>query len=187
MEAFITQVYETYRLPILHYLKSRGAKEESAKDIASVSIISLWKYLEKEGYQAERQEEYIKLLFTIAFRKFVDGTRSGDFKNLRLEPSDLEGSHWVQPDNYERLTVNQAQRTLKAIFLKWHEKKGEMLYNHFLLNADYECLAEDYGYSSVNSVRVTLSNCRKDFLNWLSEQPGLDEIFRYAIALVSKG
>jgi|GEM_PF-5255871 len=182
MEAFITQVYKTHRQPMLQFLKSRGAQEEPAKDIASVSIILLWKYLENEGYKPERQEEYIKLLYTFAFRKFVDETRSGNYQNLRLGNTEYAQT----PTPYERLTVLQAQRTIKAVFLRWHEKKGEMLYYHFLLNADYESLAEDYGYNSVNSVRVTLSNGRKDFLNWLEDQNGLNEVFRYAITIVSK-
>ena len=81
-------------------------------------------------------------------------------------------------------TTNLAQQFIRDTFLKWDSRKGRLLYLRFILNASVEDLTEDFDYSSVNAARVTISNARKGFLDWIYQLPETEKRFREALKYI---
>lgn len=181
MEEFFENLCRIHRLLIEKNLQAYGAGKEESKDIVSDAILWLWKDFSSNGYDPDRKDEYMKLLYTVSKRRWWDVTRSSRFKNLRLDRTD---SGYEGIENQAEMTdwdVNAAQKFIRKVFLAWNERKGKLLYMRYFLGATVEDLAEDFNYSSANAARVTCCGARKDFLSWIAEKPELEARFRDAL------
>ncbi len=181
MEKFFENLCIIYRPLIEKNLQARGATSAESKDCASEAFIWLWKKFRSEGFTPDLEEDYIKQLYTVSRNKWYDYTRSGHYKNLRLEGNEEKLATVKPSDEIDGWTVLSSQKLIRSVFLKWDERKGKLLYMRHFLGASNEDLAEDFNLASAGSVGVTCSNAKTDFQDWLSPNEPLAEKFKDAI------
>ena len=181
MEEFLSHISRDHRPSAERCLQALGASKDESQDLVQDGIINLIEHWQVHGFDAENLEHYTRLFYTMCKRRWWDLTRSSDFKNYRLDPAEQSTQPKTRAFDISDWTVNKAQKFIRKTFLQWNDRKGKLLYMRYFLGASVEDLADDFNYSSPGTTRVTCTNARKSFLNWIQNYPEKEELFREAL------
>ena len=181
MEEFLSHISRDHRPLAERCLQALGASKDESKDLVQDGIINLIEHWQIHGFDPENLEQYTRLFYTMCKYRWVDLTRNGNFKNYRLDPTEQSSQPKAPAFDLSDWTVNKAQKFIRKTFLQWNERKGKLLYMRYFLGASVEDLADDFNYSSAGTTRVTCTNARKSFLNWIQKYPEKEELFREAL------
>lgn len=149
------EIWARARERLVFYFSRRHARSD-AEDLAQETLLALWN---REDYEFEQEEDFLKVCYGFARRILQEGYR----ETQRHSASELDASHPAASSEFGSQRATESRVLLEQVCALGQSQLGDNEWDLIMMSAELDrtTVADQLKLGDANNVRVRLHRARK--------------------------